>query len=128
MRMLTKLLLGESGTHTDVRGLLLLTPGYFVPVLTLLDFQVRLCFALAGNPTIITGKLRGPAELRKNRWQHGGDGGETRRNHGASRQARRPRSAGSASASLTTSLEFCHASIAELKESGEGKLRATTTR
>ena len=34
--MLTKLLFGESGTHTGERCLLLLTPCYFVPRLTLL--------------------------------------------------------------------------------------------
>ena len=42
MRMLTKLLFGESGTHTGERCLLLLTPCYFVPALTLLDYLVTL--------------------------------------------------------------------------------------
>ena len=33
--MLTKLLFGECGAHTGERSLLLLTPCYFVPALTL---------------------------------------------------------------------------------------------
>ena len=37
MRMLTKLLFGESGKHTGERCQLLLTPCYFVPALTLHD-------------------------------------------------------------------------------------------
>ena len=38
--MFTKLLFGESGTHTGERCLLLLTPCYFVPRLTLLILPV----------------------------------------------------------------------------------------
>ena len=44
--MLTKLLFGESGTHTGERCQLLLTPCYFVPALTLLDPWSRIMMAL----------------------------------------------------------------------------------
>ncbi len=42
MRMLTKLLFGESGTHTGERCLLVLTPRYFVPRL-LYYYRRRVC-------------------------------------------------------------------------------------
>ena len=41
MRMLTKLLFGESGTHTGERCLLLLSPCYFVPRFTLYIWETN---------------------------------------------------------------------------------------